>query len=41
MNWTTNKISLKDNQTRARRIDLNKFTLGPIRGGKLTVTNTI
>ena len=34
MNWTTDKIGLKDNQTKARRIDLNKFTLSPIRGGK-------
>ena len=35
MNWTMDKIGLKDNQTKARKIDLNKFTLGPIRGGKL------
>ena len=35
MNWITDKIRLKDNQTKARRIDLNKFTLGLIRGGKL------
>ena len=34
MNWTTDKIDLKDNQTKARRIDLNKFTLDPVRGGK-------
>ena len=34
MNWTTNKIDLKDNKTKPRRIDLNKFTLGLVRGGK-------
>ena len=34
MNWTTDKIGLKDNQTKARRIDLNKFTLGLVQGGK-------
>ena len=30
MNWTMDKIGLKDNQTNAKRIDLNKFTLGPV-----------
>ena len=34
MNWTMDKIVLKDNQTKTRRVDLNKFTLGPIREGK-------
>ena len=34
MNWTTDKIGLKDNQTKAKMIDLNKFALGPVRGGK-------
>ena len=34
MNWTTDKIGLKDNQTKTRRIDLNKFTLGQVQGGK-------
>ena len=34
MNWTTDKIGLKDNQAKARRIDLNKFTFGQVRGGK-------
>ena len=30
----TEKIGLKDNQTKAKRTDLNKFTIGPVRGGK-------
>ena len=34
MNWTMDKIGLKDNQTKAKMIDLNKFVLGPVRGGK-------
>ena len=34
MNWTTDKIDLKDNKTKARMIDLNKFTLGLVRRGK-------
>ena len=34
MSWTTDRIGLKDNQTKTRRIDLNKFTLGPVRGSK-------
>ena len=36
MSWTTDIIGLKDNQTKTRRIDLNKFTLGPVRGGKFS-----
>ena len=28
------KIGLKKNQTKAKRIDLDKFTLGTVRGGK-------
>ena len=31
MSWTTDRMSLKDNQTKLRMIDLNKFTLDPIR----------
>ena len=34
MNWTMDKIGLKDNQTKAKMIDLNKFVFGPVRGGK-------
>ena len=34
MSWTTDRMSLKDNQTKVRRIDLNKFTFGSVRGGK-------
>ena len=34
MSWTTDRIDLKDNQTKTRRIDLNKFTLGLVRRGK-------
>ena len=34
MNWKIDKIGLKDNQTKARRIDLNKFALSLVRGGK-------
>ena len=34
MSQTTNKMSLKDKQTKVRRIDLNKFTLGTVQGGK-------
>ena len=30
MNWTTDKIGLKENQTKARMIDLNKFLFGPV-----------
>ena len=31
MSWTTNRMYLKDYQTKARRIDPNKFTLGTVR----------
>ena len=34
MSWTTNRMGLKDNQTKVRRIDLNKFTLVTVRGSK-------
>ena len=34
MSWTTDRMGLKDNQTKVRRINLNKFTLGTIREGK-------
>ena len=34
MSWTTDIMGLKDNQTKARRIDPNKFILGTVRGGK-------
>ena len=34
MSWTTDGMGLKDNQTKARRIDPNKFTLGTVQGGK-------
>ena len=34
MNWITDRIDLKDNQTKTRRMDLNKFTLSPAQGGK-------
>ena len=34
MSWITDRMSLKDNQTKVRRIDLNKFTLGTVRGSK-------
>ena len=34
MSWTMDIIGLKDNQTKVRRIDLNKFTLGQVQGGK-------
>ena len=34
MSWITDIMSLKDNQTKVRRIDLNKFTLGTVREGK-------
>ena len=34
MSQTTDRIGVKDNQTKTRRIDLNKFTLGPVRGSK-------
>ena len=34
MSWTTDRMGLKDNQTKARRIDPNKFTFGTVRGGK-------
>ena len=34
MSWITDRIGLKDNQTKARMINLNKFTLDPVRGGK-------
>ena len=34
MSWTTARTDLKDNQAKARRTDLNKFTLGVIREGK-------
>ena len=34
MSWTTDRMGLKDNQTKVRRIDLNKFTLGTVRGVK-------
>ena len=34
MSWTTNRMSLKDNQTKAKRIYLNKFTLSTVRGSK-------
>ena len=34
MSWTMDRIGLKDNQTKARRIDLNKFTIGLVWGGK-------
>ena len=33
MSWTTDRMGLKDNQTKARRIDPNKFTLSMVRGG--------
>ena len=34
MRQVTDRIGLKDHQTKARRIDLNIFTLGPVRGDK-------
>ena len=34
MSWTTDRMSLKDNETKARRIDPNKFTLITVRGGR-------
>ena len=34
MSWTTDRMGLKDNQTKVRRINLNKFTLGTVQGGK-------
>ena len=34
MSWTTDRMSLKNNQTNVRMIDLNKFTLGMVRGVK-------
>ena len=34
MSWTKNRMSLKDNQMKVRRIDPNKFALGTIRGGE-------
>ena len=34
MSWTIDRMSLKDNQTKVRRIDLNKFTLDTVRGVK-------
>ena len=34
MSWTTDRMSLKDNQTKVRRIDPNKFALGTVRGGE-------
>ena len=34
MNQTADKIVLKDNQTKTRKVGLNKFTLEPVRGGK-------
>ena len=30
MSWATDKMGLKDNRTKARRIDPNKFTFGTI-----------
>ena len=47
MSWTTARMDLKDNQTKARRTDLNKFTLDAVREGKFLyksmeqVTHTI
>ena len=47
MSWTTDKMGLKDKKTKTRRIDLNKFTLCTVRGGKFQyksieqITNTI
>ena len=34
MSWTTNRMGLKDDQTKVKRIDLNKFTFNTIRGVK-------
>ena len=34
MSWTTDRMGLKDNQTKAKMIDPNKFTLGMVRGSK-------
>ena len=34
MSWTTDRMSLKDNQTKTREIDPNKFALGMVRGGE-------
>ena len=47
MSWITDRMGLKDNQTKARRIDPNKFTLGTVQWGKFyyksieQITNTI
>ena len=30
MSWTTDRMSLKDNQTKAKRIDPNKFTISMV-----------
>ena len=30
MSWTIDIMSLKDNQTKAKRIDPNKFTIGTV-----------
>ena len=34
MSWTMDRMGLKDNRTKARRIDPNKFTLGAVWRGK-------
>ena len=34
MSWTMTRMGLKDNQTKAKRIDPNKFTLGTVQGDK-------
>ena len=34
MNWIKDRMGLKDNQTKVRMIDLNKFVLGTVRGGE-------
>ena len=30
MSWTIDRMSLKDNQTKAKRIDPNKFTISMV-----------
>ena len=40
MSWIIVRMNLKDNQTKVRRINLNKFVLGIVRGGQFFYKST-